>query len=77
MFFVVEVVEVFSNLFVYGNGNGVVKECGGDENESEDEEEDDENVEGMVEEDSDLFVESDEFLDVFSDEDDDVNVVDL
>ncbi|XP_024395734.1 uncharacterized protein [Physcomitrium patens] len=72
-----EAAEVFSNLPVHGNGNGVAKECGGDENESEDEEEDDENAEGMVEEDSDPLVESDESSDASSDEDDDVNVVDL
>lgn len=48
-----------------------------EENESEDEEGVGKNGKGMVEEDSDLFVDSGELLDVFSDEEDDVNVVDM
>jgi len=68
-----------AELPVNGNGNGVKKESEEEEEESEEEEEDDDgNPEGMVEEDSDPLVESDESSeDESDDEEDDVNAGDM
>ena len=57
-----------------GHGNGVPKECEGEEDESEEDDED--NAEGMVEADSDPLVESEESSDSSSEEED-VNAADM